>query len=541
MRAHFGVPLVGFLLLLHSAALHAAPSYPAHRGDSPWSFTAIAEPSSRFVVNDTDSNTIDVYLLRSQGPILIDIPLRRYIGPTDADGRLLDLAELQARGVIGSSAIVTLPAYDVDDTTPANSDCDADGVIDGLASEVDELFLNGQKIGTLTGSNNRWLQNSFRVPIGALRFPRHPGDIATNQFRLDIDVANKDVVLSSGRVGCDRWAVTIDWIGVRYEASSPVLMVHGINSSGDTFNRFRFGLEEEFVRATDLSVTLVEPAAPGSLLPGCPDISYNKSIESSIRQLREQIPTIAERLGSETLHFVAHSKGGLDVRGFLSDMLSDPLAIQIGSMGDQPVRRDLEGRSLVTLGTPHGGTVLAQYGVEARQLTGMQAVRAGLPLLAAKILESADYCDLTPARASAFIASTSLPEHILRASVASDADCNADGDFSYLTVCPTGQGELEFFPYSALVARRLYNLVGNLAAVTVTVTPASLGPDRIEVITLPTTNFQRNDLFVTQASAGMYPPYPITGWHHLNLQSQDNGSTIASDALSGGLVDWRKR
>jgi hypothetical protein len=269
-----------------SQGLVAAPSHPSHQGASPWSFTSVAEPSSRFVVNDTDSATIDVYLLRSQGPIVIDITTRRYVGPTDVNGYLLNLAELRSRGIVGDAAYITLPAYDVDETTPPNTDCDFDGVVDVLASEIDELFLNDERIGTLTGSNNRWMQNSFSVPIGKLKFPSEPGESATNQFRLDIDVGNRDVVLSSGRVGCDRWAVTIDWIGVKYELSSPVVMVHGINSSGHTFDRFRLGLEAAFVMANDLSIDLLDPAAPDVIPAGCPDIAYNNSIEAHVSQLR---------------------------------------------------------------------------------------------------------------------------------------------------------------------------------------------------------------------------------------------------------------
>ena len=165
MRSRLGCLCAIGLSLSWGPCLQAASSFPAHRGTSPWSFTSVAEPSSRFVVNDADSTTIDVYLLRSQGPIVIDVKTRRYIGPTDARGYLLNVAALRARGIVGDMVSITLPAYDVDETTPPNMDCDDDGTIDRLTSEIDELFLNGEKIGTLTGSNNRWLQNSFSVPI----------------------------------------------------------------------------------------------------------------------------------------------------------------------------------------------------------------------------------------------------------------------------------------------------------------------------------------------------------------------------------------
>ena len=541
MQTRLKWPVTLGLLLSCGLSLQAASSFPAHRGASPWSFTSIAEPSSRFIVNDTDSQTIDVYLLRSEGPIVIDVTTRRYIGPTDAHGNLLNISGLLARGIVGDTATITLPAYDVDETTPPNSDCDSDGIVDRLKSEIDELFLNGEKIGTLTGSNNRWLQNSFRVPISKLRFPSQPGQTATNQFRLDIDVGNRDAVLSSGAIGCDRWAVTIDWIGLRYEASSPVVMVHGIDSSGGMFGDFRSGLEATLVMANDISIHLSDPVAPHPIPTGCPDIEYNRSIRANIAQLNTLIPRIAERFGSETLQFVAHSKGGLDIRGFLSGTRSNPLSIQVGTMGTQPVKQDFEGRSLVTLDTPHAGSVLAQYGVEARLLTALQALRADITAAAAKSYEGAYYCDLTPARAYAFIGSTSLPESVDRASVASDADCNGDQRLSAETFCSSGQSESERFSGGGVTANRLYQLVGSISSVTIRVTPRRFLPDEITVTTTPTLSFQVNDAVVSQASAWLYRRYPITGWHHQNIHSRENAEVIAADALAGGLVSWRRR
>src|SRR3954469_1729916 len=85
--------------LVPGAAL-AGGSFPAHRGDSPWSFTIVAEPSDTFVVNDTDSGTIDTFLFRSEGPIVIEVPIHRYVGRTDADGHLLDVEDLVKRGIV---------------------------------------------------------------------------------------------------------------------------------------------------------------------------------------------------------------------------------------------------------------------------------------------------------------------------------------------------------------------------------------------------------------------------------------------------------
>lgn len=540
MRTRLGWLCVAGVVLT-GVTVDAASSFPAHRGDSPWSFTSIAEPSSRFLVNDTDSATIDVYLLRPQGPIVIDVKTRRYIGPTDPQGYLLNVSQLRARGIVGDKATITLPAYDVDETTPPNFDCDGDGTVDRLVSEVDDLYLNGEKIGTLTGSNNRWLQNAFTVPISKLKFPSHPGQTATNQFRLDIDVGNRDVMLSSGAVGCNRWAVTIDWISVQYEASSPVVMVHGIGSSGGTFGNFRAGLEATSVMAHDASITLSNPVAPKPSPVGCEDIEYNRSIKFNADQLNRLIPRIAERFGSETLHFVAHSKGGLDVRRFLSDTRRTPVPVKVGTMDGQPVIRDLEGRSLVTLGTPHAGSVLAQYGVEARQLTMLEALRYDRNAAAAKAYEGAYYCDLMPERASAFVRSATLPDTVQMASVASNADCNEDHRISGSTSCSGGRSESDLFPGGDLAADRLYQLIGKISGVTIAVTPRRYRPDEVRVVTSLTTSFQVSDAVVSQNSAWIGRRFPITDWHHMNVHSRENAEKIATDALGAGLVNWRQR
>lgn len=520
------------LLALFSGAASAAASFPDHRGDSPWSFTVIAEPSDTFVVNDADSGTIDQFLFRPQGPIVIDVPIRRYVAPTDGDGHLLNAADLVQRGVVGATASIQLPAFDVDQNTFPVVDCDGDDIDDQLMNEVDEVYLNDELLGKLQGDNNIWLAQSFTVPIEKLKFPSSPGGIAVNRFRIEIDVANEDVVLSSGAVGCIVWATAIDWIGVKFEASSPVILVHGIRSSGATFNNFKAGLESERITA-DNSITLTDPAQPDPLPAGCPDIPYNNSIAHNVNQLQTLIPQIAELYGTDSIHLATHSKGGLDSVGLMSRTLGNPLNVAVGRMSGQEVRRDLEFNSLVTLDTPHQGSVLAKYGVEARQLTTLQALRTGLDVPAAKLFEGAYYCDLTPERAAAFTAGASLPNGLQTAAVAADADQDGDAEIA--------GGEADGFPGGALAANRLYQLIGSTADVTITVTPVRFLPDRITVTTTPTAAFLPNDVIVTVDSADQYTRYPITGWHHLNVHSEANAQQIGEDAQTPGLVDWRLR
>lgn len=51
----------------------------------------------------------------------------------------------------------------------------------------------------------------------------------------------------------------------------------------------------------------------------------------------------------------------LDSRFFLKYLPKEPLQIQIGEMGGQPVLTDLTVSSFVTHGSPHTGTVVADY------------------------------------------------------------------------------------------------------------------------------------------------------------------------------------
>src|SRR3954464_6143950 len=320
--------------LVPGAAL-AGGSFPAHRGDSPWSFTIVAEPSDTFVVNDTDSGTIDTFLFRSEGPIVIEVPIHRYVGRTDADGHLLDGDDLVKRGIVSEKATLRLPAFDVDEKTFPVFDCDGDGVDDQLMNEVDEIFLNDEKLGTLKGDNGIWTSQNLTVPISKLKFPSSPGATAINRFRVDIDTANKDVVLSSGAVGCEVWGVAIDWVGIKFKASSPVALVHGIRSSGAVWGDVKAGLADDKVES-DNTITLADPPAPDPAPVGCGAEPYNDTIQNNVAQLQAFIPAIAERYGTSSLHFGTHSKGGLDSLGFISGLAASPIPGTGGAIGGEP-------------------------------------------------------------------------------------------------------------------------------------------------------------------------------------------------------------
>lgn len=112
-----------------------AGSFRSHVGNSPWSFTAIAEPSDTFVVNDTDAANLDrPEMFSKHGSIYIDIPIRRYVGVTDSNGYLLNASAMVANRIISSTAQIFTTVYGIHDDPFVNDwfDCDKDGIIDDM-------------------------------------------------------------------------------------------------------------------------------------------------------------------------------------------------------------------------------------------------------------------------------------------------------------------------------------------------------------------------------------------------------------------------
>ena len=236
----------------------------------------------------------------------------RDFGGLDRDGR--------RSGVLGPKAFLTMPAFDVDVAGAP-----------GFPPEVDKISFNGEEIGELEGINNQWVMNTFDIPIGELRFPAPgaPQGVA-NTVRIDIDTASDPSEFN--------WCTSIDWGTLRFKATSPVVLLHGLGSGGGIFER------QGFTAALEAKELLFDNSI--SLFP---QFFYSNAVFIAL-----EISSIANRFGVDSLHMVGHSQGGLDARAYLE--LFRP-------------RKDREGfevLSLTTLGSPHNGTVLADI-MEARK------------------------------------------------------------------------------------------------------------------------------------------------------------------------------
>lgn len=236
---------------------------------------------------------------RTDGPLLFDIEINRYPG---------DVAKLLARGLAGANAVLRLPAYDIDYF----------GGGSGFNPERDRISINGRTLPTeyLTGDDSVWKLNAFNIPLEWLNFPADPGDggritPSKNTVRIDIDTANAD----------EYWCMAVDWAALSIEVPRPVLMAHGIFSSGSTWSLW--------------TTNFASLGIPSATL----DMGKLDGIQNNARKISARVNTLRQRWGVNKVNLLAHSKGGLDSRHYVED--NDTVT------------------KLVQLGTPNAGSPLA--------------------------------------------------------------------------------------------------------------------------------------------------------------------------------------
>jgi hypothetical protein len=267
---------------------------------------------------------------RSEGSLKFTIPITRFVGQTNGDGKLTNPQALINNGIISPTVTLTMPAYDVDYSTvtfPPDQ------------PERDRVLFNGEFIGDLgadgylDGENNRWRMNTFNVPVSAVKFAqRDPGGGPPNPGLNEIEI-----LIDQGNIANNKelWCTSIDWGAIKVNALYPMVMLHGNGEDGTFWNRTGF----------------TGPLAAAGIPIDISVSNGTNSIATNAGKLVTKIPAIAQKFGVKHLHLVAHSKGGLDSRGFLKTLESEgQLAIL----------------SMTTLSTPHHGSALADYIIAAQ-------------------------------------------------------------------------------------------------------------------------------------------------------------------------------
>jgi pimeloyl-ACP methyl ester carboxylesterase len=223
----------------------------------------------------------------------------------NSDGTLKDPSKLIDNKVIGSQAKISLPTYDIDDKA----------INPGFSPEIDKIYFNGEYIKDLSGYNGKWVNDSFPVDIGKVKFN------AENEIRVEIDAANA----GSG----EYWCMAVDWVAIEYDAAAPYVLAHGINAQSDTWDE---AAAPGVLNTMDNSSVLYRRFSTG----------MNGSVASNAKDLKKQISTFLDTVKSKKVNIIAHSKGGLDSQALAK--ISKP---------------EFEVLSLSTLSTPHRGSVVA--------------------------------------------------------------------------------------------------------------------------------------------------------------------------------------
>jgi hypothetical protein len=239
----------------------------------------------------------------------------------NTDGTLKDPSRLITNKVIGSTAKLSFPVYDIDDKA----------VTSGFAPEIDSLSFNGEFIKTLSGFNNTWVNDSFSIDIGKVRFKSSVSPNAVNEVQVDIDTAN----VGNGEF----WCMAVDWVAIEFDASVPYVLAHGIAADAGTWDE------------KDAPGVLSKMNDSGVLYTRFSTANKNGSVAANALDLKAKIRSFLNVVKSKKVNIIAHSKGGLDSQALAK--LSQP---------------DFQVLSLSTLSTPHRGSVVADLQILQRAL-----------------------------------------------------------------------------------------------------------------------------------------------------------------------------
>jgi hypothetical protein len=470
--------------------MHRRVSTQQHNGSSP--FPPPAGDDTVFIV-DTGSDLDTDCTYRSGGPLIIHLPLTRYVGPVTGNHTLTDASRLKlvAAGFLSENAHLRLPAYDVDvNGDPSDST---------TPPEIDHITFNGHDLGTLTGDNDIWKLNEFNVPIEWVKFPSIGSDgssptPADNVIVIDIDTA-------SG--GNDNWCTAVDWTELDFAAIAPIFLVHGIISSGA-------------IAWPDFHAVFMDAEVPFS---DDIDLSPVGSIDGNAAILAGRLRSLAAKFGAKKCHIVAHSKGGLDTRAYLNGAYD---------------AEELKVLSLYTLSTPHHGTILADIGVVLEAaLEAKSPVAKLLPQLLPFI---SDLSTVSTAIFNFRYGTVPGGIHVYCYGADPDVDHNHIIDANEAAGLPVAF----LAPVWATVT---YNIIGNEAPVKVTFGAQTVhlwGDVSFSIVDIDVSrNFTKNDVLVSTASAeASFGAYVETRTaNHVSIKD----SSLAGAVLRQILVDHPNR
>ncbi len=313
-----------------------------------------------------------------------------------------------------------------------------------------EIWVNGTKVGSIfvvygtAGPRIKLLKIPF--PAGVLRFgQRNPGGAtegtgptpAVNEIRIttgnpynvskecgDHDGFTYGIRLKRNEQNLE----LVEAARVTFRALAPIVLVHGKDSSTGWFQG-NPGFDHEF-HSRRAPVFYAPTYSVEARKNGLPSLGEGTIRGDPSKRLRNQIRAAAKEYGTDRVHIVAHSKGGLWSRAAI-----ETLSEEGGEIGVF---------SLTTLNTPHRGCVLADFSTYSNSHT-RRACRSSLLSLipGAGILSQPSQLDHSLCLASSHYSKSD-----------DDLRPSAVDDFNRHSHLPAG------FPWKGRTTRVFYRLVG---------------------------------------------------------------------------------
>jgi pimeloyl-ACP methyl ester carboxylesterase len=466
--------IAGALIVLTVGATGAQPLDPSQGDSRDWAKAHAGAAPIDPPKTDEEHFFIDVASgldtgcsYRDEGPLTFSIPIDRYIGEVDAQGFLKNPQLLLDNGVIEYKLRLLMPAYDVDSSATPTAPAQP---------EVDRITFNGHTLSKpLTGENDEWILNEFEIPFTWVKFPRRGASgnkpaAAMNEIRIDIDTANAGI-------GQQVWCTAIDWAQIQFKAMAPILLVHGINAGAESWRPAVTNFLSSHGIPFDENINL----------------TTNGSVDGNAKELAGFVHDLAASFGAQKVHLLAHSKGGLDSRRFLSTYYK-PGEVRV--------------LSLFTLDTPHHGSVHADIGVARRTRDIAQVNDPDILtfintdwLLAVVLPKRPGLDDLQTATAEMFNKKNPLPPGLKLYTFGADADVDNNGSISQAEETPLLPSADAWLHLD--LGTTMYRILRDVSGITLTRSTFNLGhlTQWVDVSPIPTATPQLNDLSVTDASS----------------------------------------
>ena len=410
---------------------------------------------------------------------------------SDADpGTLFDVTYLTDNDLVGKRARLTIAAWDVD----GRNGC--------AGRERDRVYFNDVPVGYLSGGHERWSITSIRVPIRLVRFPDRGTaggyqGLRANRISIDVDVTQQ----------C--WCTTIAWMALEIRAMSPVVLLHGSGQSHTFWD--------------NPVVKFKDPLKNQRIVFDSGSDHETQTVQRSADAIADHLNILMNRdFGVDSVHLVAHSKGGLDSIYYMQNLhLPDPPPPPEGEFPDPSTVRVL---SLTTVGSPLRGNGAMDAIVLYAEYARFRAFFKGFPAnfyfnLAAPIYSIliGPAPNLTTGAATTQVigAIDNLKDSRVKLfTIASDMDLNLNRRIDRCSTEAKAAYDLFFLPNNFLggiircvldvAADFLYKTMARVATAYPQLTTCPFFGGRIycwAITATPTTSFQRNDILVTIRSA----------------------------------------